>query len=420
MALPPPVPVSRTLAGDAAALLRAPPGRQVAVVLGSEQRPLARVELRDGAEVTYRPGPPELQLARGFLRVLATAPLAVRAGDEVLLVEAGSDVAFELTGTIEGEKDMRTLWLVPTSAVSGAALTLAVLVAQGRVALSQGPVPTGEVVVLHPAEQAPPPQRRVADLEKKVSALQQENGRLAGQLARRKGVTIASVRERIARMKAGSPIGLHAPPALADLLTDLKGLGEEGVKAMIELLKSGDEKERFLAANMLEQLNTPAAIPALREAALTDKDKMTGVMAGHALALMDDAATVPALREIADAGKTWESRVNALWGLSRHGDQKAIAESLAFLKDDKQPNQARAALGANLMLLSDPELIPIIDETVRRYGSNEQVATMAVTYYKNVGTAEARSRLEAMVNDAKLAEAVRKAAREALAPSSKP
>ena len=93
-------------------------------------------------------------------------------------------------------------------------------------------------------------------------------------------------------------------------------------------------------------------------------------MAGHALALMDDASTVPALREIADANKSWESRVNALWGLCKHGDQRALAESLAFLKDDKQSDQARAALGANLMLLTDPELMPIIDETMKRYGGH--------------------------------------------------
>jgi hypothetical protein len=40
---------------------------------------------------------------------------------------------------------------------------------------------------------------------------------------------------------------------------------------------------------------------------------------------------------------------------------------------------------------------------------------LAVNYYSSVGTPEARAHLEAMANDAKLAEAVRKQAREALA-----
>ena len=33
------------------------------------------------------------------------------------------------------------------------------------------------------------------------------------------------------------------------------------------------------------------------------------------------------------------------------------------MKDDKASPQLRAALGGNLMLLSDPERMPIIDET---------------------------------------------------------
>jgi HEAT repeat protein len=414
-ALPPLPPVARTLAADTPALLRAPAGGRVAVAFGSEQRPLARLELRDGAEVTYRPHPPRLELAHGFVRVVNATPLRLRAADEEVLVQPGSDAAFELVRNIEGGQDMRSLWLIPASAVSGAAVTLAILVSQGRVALSQGPAATGEVVVLHPPDRTPPPQRHLADLEKKVSTLQQENGRLAGQLARRKGVTPASVLERIATLKSAPLAGMLSPAALAELVTDLKGLGEEGIKTMIDLLKSGDEKERFLAANILEQLNAPAAIPALRQAALTDTDKMASVMAGHALALMDDAGTVPALREIADANKTWESRVNALWGLCKHGDQHALTQALAFMKDDKHSDQARAALGANLMLLTDPELMPVIDETMKRYGTIEQIGTLAVNYYKSAGTPEARGRLEAMAGDGKLPEAVRKAAREALA-----
>jgi HEAT repeat protein len=424
--LPPLPPATRVLATDAPALLSAPDGQRVGVALVARggAQPAFQLELRDGAMVRLWPAlPPLLELERGFLRVAGAAPLRLRAADQDLLIDAGADVALELLAPKRGGEPMRPLWLIPTSAASGAALTLAVLVVQGRVALSQSrsgaevPRP-GEVLVLNPHDRAAAPpqvQRRMHDLEQKVASLQQENGQLAGQLARRKGVTPASVLERIATLKNTSLAGMLSPGAHAELITDLKGLGPEGVKAMIELLESGDEKERFLAANLLEQLNAPAAISALRQAALNDPDKMAGIMAGHALALMDDAGTVPALREIADANKTWESRVNALWGLCKHGDERALAESLAMLKDDKVSNDHKAALGANLMLLSDPELMPIVDETLRQFAKSEQVGSLAVNYYSSVGTPEARARLEAMANDAKLAEAVRKQAREALA-----
>jgi HEAT repeat protein len=430
-ALPAMAPAVRTLAADEPVRLRAPAGVRVGVALaaaGRASQPLARLELRDGAEVSYRPGDPaELELRNGFVRVATTAPLRLRAAGQELVTAPHSDVSLELRLSAEGENTMRPVWLIPTSAASGAALTLAVLVLQGRVELTRAArgapatPPTGQVLVLHPDEDGPQTlaqaQRRITELEQKVSALKQESGRYAGQLAQKKGVTTASVLERISALKRSPYAAMLAPGALADLMTDLKGLGPAGVEAMIGLLKSTDANERFLAGKLLEDLNAPSAIPALRQAALNDDDKMAATMAGHALALMDDASTVPALREIADANKNWEARVNALWGLCKHGDQRAIGEALAYVKDEKQSPQARAALGANLMLLSDPELLPIVDETVRQFGDAGQLATIAANYYKSLGTPEARERLEAMARNQKLNEAYREAARKALAPA---
>jgi len=422
--------ISATLPGDAPVRLRAPSGSRVGVAIAAPggDSLVARLELRDGAEVFYRPpvsgtAAPTLQLDSGYVRVAipaaARAPLRVHAADQELRLEAGAEAALELTYVPRGGNNMRAVWLIPTSAASGAALTLAVLVLQGKVALSNtaGPVPPpaeGEVMVLRSDGPAQASAHRVAELEQKVLALRQENGRLAGNLARTKGVTTASVLERIGTLKRTSLAGMLAPSAIADLVTDLKGLGEEGVQTLIKLLDSTDEKERFLAANLLEQLNAPAATQALRKVALEDKDKLASMMASHALAFMDDASSVPALREIAAADKSWETRVNALWGLCKHGDRKAIADSLAIMRDEKSAPELRGALGGNLMLLHDPELLPIVDETVRQFGKMEQVGMLAVEYYKNVSTPEARSRLEAMARDTKLAEAVRKAAERAL------
>ena len=428
--LPPLAPIGTRLSIDAPVHLRAPVGRCVGVELSG-----LRLELRDGAEVAFRPEDlPTLELVSGFVRVALAAgsgtSTRVRAGDRELQIHPEptsrssccTSPRFEAEARVHADaergKRMRNVWLVPGSALSGAGLTLAVLVAQGRVAFSTPPqppsLPAGEVMVLRSDDGPHDTPHRLAQLEQKVTALRTENGRLAGQLARSKGVTVASVLERISGLKRTSLAGMLVPGAMAELVTDLKGLGDEGVQAMIKLLQSPDDKERFLAANLLEQLNSPASIPALRQAALTDKDKMPAVMASHALALMEDAATVPALREIVAADKSWESRVNALWGLAKHGDQKAIAESLAIMKDAKQPEQLRGALGGNLLLLTDPELLPIADETVRQFAQVEQVGMLAVEYYKTVGTAEARSRLEAMASNGKLAEPVRKAASEAL------
>jgi hypothetical protein len=413
-------PATTTVPPDAPVVLRAPAGRTAGVVVEAPGRTVLRLELRDGAEVTYWPTrPARLDLAQGFARLAAGEPVRVRAAGDELLVESGADVALELRELTQGGPVMRPLWLIPTSAGSGAVLTLAVLVASGRATLHHGETttapPAGQVAISHPERGAAAAPHRVAELEQKVSALKQENGRLAGKLAQKSGVTIEQVRERILGLSRTPLGGLLAPGAMTDVLTDLKGLGPAGVDAMIKLLKSPNSSERFLAAKLLEDLSAPAAIDALKQMALTEKEEMNANMASHALAFIDDPAAVPALREVADNSKSWGSQVNALWALCKHGDKKAIDQALAWMKDEKRPAQTRAALGANLLLLPDPELLPIVDQTVKDFGGAGQVAVFAVQYYKNSGVPEGRERLQAMANDTKLPEAARKAAQEALA-----
>jgi HEAT repeat protein len=414
----PPLPPAQTVPADAPALLVAPAGRRVAAALAGPA-PVARLELRDRAALSYWPGvPPLARLQGGYLRLEPAVPFRVLAGDAEFSVQPGSVVLLELVRGEEIEKgasSMRPLWLVP-SAAAGAGLTLAVLVVRGQVSLMGGAhaelPPNGQVAVMKPREGAP---RRVDDLEKKVAALKQENARLAGTLAQKKGVTADKVRERIAALKSAALPGLMNPGALTDLETDLKGLGPEGVKLMIELLGSSDAKERFLAAKVLEDLNAPAAIGALKKAALEDSDRMASSMASHALAFMDDPQVVPALRSIADAQKTWESRVNALWGLCKLGEPRALDDALAIMKNEKEDKKVRGALGANLLLLPDPALLAVADETFRQFGSEPAIANMAIAYYKSINVPEGTARLQSIASDPKQTEEIRKAAREALA-----
>ena len=48
-------------------------------------------------------------------------------------------------------------------------------------------------------------------------------------------------------------------------------------------------------------------------------------------------------------------------------------------------SRGRAALGGSLMLLPDRALLPIVDQTMKDFGSEDQVAVFAVQYYKNSG-----------------------------------
>jgi HEAT repeat protein len=220
---------------------------------------------------------------------------------------------------------------------------------------------------------------------------------------------------RIAELKKTQQLAaLAAPGKLSALVGDVRGLGPAGIKAMTDLLKSGDSKERFLAAKVLEDLSSPATISALREAALNDSDPTAARMAGHALALMGDPATTDALKDIIKANRSWPDTVNALWGLCKIGDPDGIVQALAFLQNPANDAQARLALGANLTLIDDEDVLPLVDEVVRQFAGEGRVGALAVNYYKELGTPAALQRLAALADDAKLPAQVRDAARAPL------
>jgi hypothetical protein len=124
---------------------------------------------------------------------------------------------------------------------------------------------------------------------------------------------------------------------------------------------------------------------------------------------------VGAALSVLPANKSWESRVNAMWGLCKLGEPRALDQALAIMRNDAEPKNVRAALGANLLLLPDPALLAVADETVRQFSDETEIAHLAITYYKSINVPEGTARLQSLASDPKQSEKVRKAAREALA-----
>ncbi len=400
--------------------LTVPTGTRSWIEIGAPGRPpLLRAELRGPAEATWQPAPPVLRVEHGWIRAEANAPLAVRAADVEVALTQGAELELELT---RGGTNMAPKWLLPasTAIASGALVGLVVHRGNAEVRSADGSkaAPNGQLVVVDGArgdDRLVDAQRHVAMLERKVSGLRGENERLAAQLADKKGVTVSSVMARLGELKQGSQLAaLASPGKLMELETDLKGLGAQGVQAMVDLLKSKDDKDRFLAAKILEDLDSPTAIPALREVALGDTDPLAARMASHALALMESPGTTDALRELVKKKPSWEAEVNAIWGLCRQGDPDGIAQAMTFLKDKEgRSEQMRAALGINLLLLRGEELLPLVDEVVTQWKTAPQTVAFAAEYYKNLGAA-GRSRLEALANDPALSEEQRSGVKKLL------
>jgi hypothetical protein len=389
---------------------------------------IAHLQLRDGAEVDLRPGSvPVLALRGGLVRVDALRDLKVKAAHLELMVDSGAEVEIG-----RGDSSMIKSWLVPggVGAAAGAAL-VAVLVHHGGVEMKtpeSRPVEVApskalvlEVPTTRPAvdddreRKLAQAERKIADLEKKLAASKKEGEKLASDLVQKKGVTLDNIAARLADLRKKGQMEIMLPGKTADLIADLKGLGAAGTQALVDMLKSTDPKDRFMAAKLLEELKDPASIAALREAALNDSDALAAKMAGHAIALMEDPSATEALREIYAKHGSWEAEVNSLWGLAKLGDPQGIEQSIAYMNDSKISAGARAALGANIAaLIQTPEMMPIVDQTVHDFYTSDQVMGIAIDFYKAIGSAVARDRLQAIVNDTRVSQAMRDRASQAL------
>jgi hypothetical protein len=421
------------LPADDSVVMAVPRGAQGAVSLERAGAELARLELKDGAEVSLQPDRvPVLSLSEGVLRVQAHKDVRVRAASVEVAVGPDADVEVERIEQ-RGAKAMNKSWLIPGGLVVAAGATVvAVLVHQGNAEVktpdSRPAVvgPEKPLMIETPAtrpvgaddrdQKLAQAQWKIAELEKKLAAAKKESDKLAAELVQKKGVTIENLTKRIDELKKGSMLNVMLPGKTADIIADLKGLGPAGTQAILDMLKSEDAKDRFIAAKLLEDLKDPAAIPALRDVALNDADAAAANMAGHALALMGDPQTVDTLREIATKKRSWEAEVNSLWGLVNLGDAQGREWATAYMQNMENSKQARAALGANIaVFMHTPEVMPIVDRTVQDFSKSAEVMGFAIAYYAAVNNPEARSRLQAIVDNAQLPQAIRDQAREALA-----
>jgi hypothetical protein len=391
---------------------------------------IAVLGLKDGAEVEFTPGgSPLLSLRQGLVRVAASRFLRVTAGPVEVAIAPATDVEIEYVG---GDRTMMTKsWLVPGGIGAGVgAAVVAVLLHSGNVEVTAPesrpvkPVTEETLRVEVPATRPAVPDdrearlaqadRKISELEKKLAASKKEAEKLAAELVHKKGVTLDDIANRLAELRKGGGMNVFLPGKTADLIADLKGLGPAGTHALLDLLKSQDPKDRFIAAKLLEDLKDPAAIPALRDVALNDADLDAANMAGHALALMEDPATIDTLRDMVDQKRSWQSEVNALWGLVNLGDRRGLEQAIAYM-EGAASSQARAALGANVgVFMHTPDVMPIVDRTVQDFYKSAQVMEIAIEYYKAVGTPTAIQRLQAIANDQRLPQSVRDQATQAL------
>jgi hypothetical protein len=226
-------------------------------------------------------------------------------------------------------------------------------------------------------------------------------------------MTTVEMRRELARV-ARLPGALQgSQPDMTELLMELKRNAHEGISLLSDTLKSGDGKDRALAARMLAQFEDPDSISALFEAAQTDAESTVRAVASQSLALMSTPDTLPALQQLAARSPGTASEVNAIYGLCKHGDPEGLTRAAGYLEDTSRPPRFRAMLAANLALINDERLMPIVDRAAALFTGLAPVMLSVVDFYQNLGTPAASARLSSIATNTAVPAQARQAAANA-------
>jgi HEAT repeat protein len=230
------------------------------------------------------------------------------------------------------------------------------------------------------------------------------------EIKREREALIKTIDEGLAEFLANPSAFSINPTRMRELLDELDALGSEGTEKVLSLLNSETAADRIAAAQLLLQMNDPAAIGPLGKAVIDDSDEAAATWASQALIRLDGEGAVNALSKALQESPHEGVRVNALWGLCRHGDDAGIDRSLAFYRDEAQSQAMRDALGQGILALDTPKAMPIADEIARRRADNNHVMSEVVGYYGRIPGPEATQRLLSISQNSDLAAFVRKKA----------
>jgi hypothetical protein len=213
-----------------------------------------------------------------------------------------------------------------------------------------------------------------------------------------------------ARLASGGFLAVQGPLG-AEVLEQLRALGEAGIAFLAEELASESDERRFAAAAIAERLADPALIEPLTAAALDDEAFIVRRMASHALALMGNESAGDALVEVL-AAETRDAgvRLNAWYGLATLGRKEAI-ERFGELLDSSGGEITADFVVDTALKVEDPRLYPALRAA---YDHSAVTDGLRIAILRTLARDESgvwRDFIRAVATDEKTPAAVREVAR---------
>lgn len=380
-----------------------------------------QVQLRDAEAVLLRttrgPGP-ELRLRHGRALVVAAPgehPFEIDTTAGELRSSAG---AFDVTLGPEQRDEVIMRGSIALVALTAAATVLIVKALDGDV----------QVKNAHGTAQVEPGKRTAAVAGAAPNALESGDASLRRALndARadlaRKDRAIERLEKQVEQLKAG--LDAPEPRATGEVLAELKALakehgmalygsitpshplfkelqamGADGISMLGDLLKSGTDTEKFVAAALMEKLLDPAAIPALTDALFGDNkgNLLVQRMSSHALAIIGGEEAIGPLERAMNDGPEWGVKGNAAYGLARMGHEGGIEWLLDTYNTAEDPMMKAVALPA-MADIGDPSYLPVMHALIQEETEYSK-RTLALQGIAKAGQKESLPILEALIDD---------------------
>lgn len=210
------------------------------------------------------------------------------------------------------------------------------------------------------------------------------------------------------------PEGRERWQRMRELVEDLKGMGDAGGKALMQVLASGsDSDERRAAARLLGNLQVPEALPLLRDIVQKEDDLLLRRAAAAGLRQLQTPESMPVMERIlTNPGEDRFVRLSAAYGLAESGKPMGVSGLAQIFQESDTDGRGRALAFRALTSLNDARPLPFMRQLVTSE-AEPSYRLQAIRYVTAQGDRQALGALQVVMQSASEQPSIRDAAAQA-------
>jgi hypothetical protein len=211
-----------------------------------------------------------------------------------------------------------------------------------------------------------------------------------------------------------APEGRERGQRLRELVNELRGMGDAGGQALMQVLAAGSSSdERRAAARLLGTLQVPEALPLLRDVIQREDDPLLRRAAAAGLRQLQTPESMPVMeRLLANAAEDRFVRLSAAYGLAESGKPVGVSGLAQIFEESSADGRGRAMAFRALTSLNDERPLPFM----RRLMTSEAEPSyrlQAIRYVTAQGDQQALAALQALMHATNEQPSIRDAAAQA-------